>query len=98
MNVAVAKTRGENMEVINNTDKLLGDDLKYSIKKGSKLSIAASCFSIYAYEALLKELNQVDEVRFIFTSPAFVADSFKRKNVSSTYPNEVGKKFIWHRV
>ncbi|MUT65662.1 helicase-related protein [Paenibacillus sp. NEAU-GSW1] len=67
------------MEVINNIDQLLGDDLKQSIRKGSKLSIAASCFSIYAYEALMKELNQVDEVRFIFTSPTFVADSFKKE-------------------
>lgn len=67
------------MEVINNINQLLGDDLKISIQKGSKLSIAASCFSIYAYEALMKELNQVDEVRFIFTSPTFVADSFKKE-------------------
>jgi SNF2 family DNA or RNA helicase len=67
------------MEVINNIDKLLGDDLKHSLHKGSKLSIAASCFSIYAYEALMKELNQVDEVRFIFTSPTFVADSFNKQ-------------------
>ncbi|MEK4471785.1 helicase-related protein [Paenibacillus sp. FSL R7-0048] len=83
------------MEVINNTDKLLGDDLKYSIKKGSKLSIAASCFSIYAYEALLKELNQVDEVRFIFTSPAFVADSFKKEKREFYIPKRSREKSLY---
>lgn len=36
------------MELINNTTKTLKDDLSVEIKKGSKLSIAAACFSIYA--------------------------------------------------
>ncbi|WP_134686497.1 helicase-related protein [Brevibacillus migulae] len=67
------------MEIINNIEKLLGEDLKHTLKKGTKVSIAASCFSIYAYEALLKELNQVEEVRFIFTSPTFIADSVKKE-------------------
>lgn len=39
------------VDIINNTSKLLGDDLKTEIKEGSRLRIAASCFSIYAYEA-----------------------------------------------
>lgn len=42
------------MDIINNVQNLLGDDLKNTIEKGSKISIAASCFSIYAYEALKK--------------------------------------------
>jgi SNF2 family DNA or RNA helicase len=67
------------MEIINNIDQLLGDDLKHTLRKGTKMSIAASCFSIYAYEALIKELNQVEEVRFIFTSPTFIADSIKKE-------------------
>lgn len=67
------------MEVISNVDKLLGDDLKQTLKKSTKVSVAASCFSIYAYEALKKELEQIDEMRFIFTSPTFIADSFKKE-------------------
>ncbi len=50
------------MDIINNIDNLLGDDLKTSIKKNSKLSIVASCFSIYAYKALKKELESVREI------------------------------------
>lgn len=33
--------------------------------------MAAASFSIYAFEALQKELEKIDELRFIFTSPTF---------------------------
>ena len=36
------------MEIINNIDKTLKDDLLATIRDGSRLSIAASCFSLYA--------------------------------------------------
>ncbi|WP_054950737.1 phospholipase D-like domain-containing protein [Numidum massiliense] len=67
------------MEVFNNVEQLFGDDLKQTLQKKTKVSIAASCFSIYAYEALKNELEQIEEIRFIFTSPTFVADSFKKE-------------------
>lgn len=57
------------MELINNTTKTLKDDLSVEIKQGSKLSIAAACFSIYAFQELKAQLSQIDELRFIFTSP-----------------------------
>lgn len=75
------------MKLIDNVNNRLGDDLKESIKKGGKLSIAASSFSIYAYESLKKELESIDELRFIFTSPTFVEEKFKK---------EVPKFFIPH--
>lgn len=40
------------MELIDNINQLLGDNLKATLRPGSKVKIAASCFSIYAYEAL----------------------------------------------
>jgi hypothetical protein len=40
------------MEVIDNINNLLGDDLKRAMATGAKVRIAASCFSIYAFEAL----------------------------------------------
>src|SRR5690606_22662007 len=43
-----------------------------TITPGAKLKIAASCFSIYAFEALKKELGGIDSLEFIFTSPTFV--------------------------
>lgn len=75
------------MKLIDNVNNRLGDDLKASIKKGSKLSIAASSFSIYAYEALKKELEKVEELRFVFSSPTFMEENFKK---------DVPKFFIPH--
>lgn len=67
------------MELINNTTKTLKDDLSVEIKKGSKLSIAAACFSIYAFQELKKQLTSIEELRFIFTSPTFVAEKTKKE-------------------
>ena len=55
------------MKIIDNINSLLGDDLKKSLNKKSKLKIAASCFSIYAYEYLKFELAKIDSLQFIFT-------------------------------
>lgn len=67
------------MEIIDNINHLLGDNLKQTINPGSKLKIAASCFSIYAFEALKKELEGIDELEFIFTSPTFVPNEVTDK-------------------
>nr|WP_287148549.1 helicase-related protein [Halomonas sp.] len=58
--------------MIDNINRLLGDDLKATVTPGARLKIAASCFSIYAFEALKKELSGVDSLQFIFTAPTFV--------------------------
>jgi hypothetical protein len=60
------------MKIIDNTSQLLGDDLKSTIERGSRLKIAASCFSIYAFEALKSELSKVESLQFVFTAPTFV--------------------------
>ena len=53
------------MVIIDNVNQLLGDDLKQTLQHGSKLKIAASCFSIYAFEALRNELENLDKLEFI---------------------------------
>ena len=55
------------------------DDLKTTLNQGSKVSMAAASFSIYAFEALQKELEKVDELRFIFTSPTFNKERAKKQ-------------------
>ena len=67
------------MELIDNINKTLKEDLREQIQSGSKISIAASCFSIYAYQALKKELSKIDELRFIFTSPAFTSEKTSKE-------------------
>lgn len=59
------------MKIIDNVNEILGDDLKGEITPGAKVRIAASTFSIFAFDALRKELEQVGELEFIFTSPSF---------------------------
>lgn len=67
------------MELINNTTKTLKNDLSVEIQPGSKLSIAAACFSIYAFQELKEQLTKIDELRFIFTSPTFVKEKEKQE-------------------
>lgn len=67
------------MKIIDNINELLRDDLAATIKKGNKVCVAAACFSMYAYKELKKQLDSVDEFRFIFTSPTFVADKEKKQ-------------------
>lgn len=55
------------------------DDLKTKMSEGASLSIAAASFSIYAFEALKKEFESIDELRFIFTSPTFVKDKIRKE-------------------
>lgn len=54
-------------------------DLQSSIKKGSKLSIAAACFSIYAYQELKAQLDGIDQLHFIFTSPTFIPEKIPKE-------------------
>jgi hypothetical protein len=65
------------MKIIDNINVLLGNDIKNTIQSHAKLKIAASCFSIYAYEALKSELDEVESLEFIFTSPTFLPNQVK---------------------
>lgn len=63
------------MQILDNVTKTVKDDLAATISKGDKLSIAAACFSIYAYQALKEQLDGIDELRFVFTSPTFLKET-----------------------
>ena len=66
-------------KLINNINERVIDDLRGRLSAKSKVSIAAASFSIYAFEALKKELENVEELRFIFTSPTFVKDKAEKE-------------------
>lgn len=53
---------------------ILKDDLVSVLKTGGKLSVAASVFSMYAYRELREQLENLDEFRFVFTSPTFLKE------------------------
>lgn len=74
---------------IDNRTTLLGDDLKVELKKGSKIKIAASCFSMYAFNELKQELSNIEELQFLFTSPTFT-----KENVQENLKKEKREFFI----
>ncbi|MBE2906709.1 helicase-related protein [Anoxybacillus flavithermus] len=77
---------------------LVGDVLKKHMQKGSKLSVAAAHFTLYAFVELKKEFSQIEELRFIFTEPAFVrgdhlANEKIAKNETLLYGVEEEQKY-----
>lgn len=83
------------MEIIDNVNKTLKEDLTTEIHKGSKVSIAAACFSIYAFAELKKEFKNVDELRFIFTSPTFIKEKAKREKREFYIPRQEREKNLF---
>lgn len=87
------------MQLIDNTYNLWGDELKKSLHPGSKLKIAASYFSIYAFEALKKELSQIESLQFIFTKPAFVpndvTDKLRKEHREFYIPKKMREKNLY---
>ena len=67
------------VKIFDNVTEIVRDDMASTICKGSKVSIAAACFSMYAYKELKKQLEQVDECRFIFTSPTFITEKSEKQ-------------------
>ena len=67
------------VKVFDNINDIVRDDMISTINKGSKISIAAACFSIYAYEELKKQLESIDECRFIFTAPTFIKEKTEKQ-------------------
>ncbi|MBC5658873.1 DEAD/DEAH box helicase family protein [Anaerosacchariphilus sp. NSJ-68] len=67
------------MKILDNITNTVRDDLRVEIKRGSKISVAAACFSMYAYQELKKQLESVEEFRFIFTSPTFVKEKVEKQ-------------------
>ena len=83
------------MEVFNNTTKVVRDDLAKTIQNGSRVSVAAACFSIYAYQELKEQLESCEELRFIFTSPTFVAEKSPKEKREFYIPRLMREKSLY---
>lgn len=83
------------MENFNNKTKVVKDDLVKKIKSGSKVSVAASCFSLYAYQALKDELENCEEFRFIFSSPTFVTEKTPKERKEFYIPRLNREKSLY---
>lgn len=83
------------MEIFNNTTKAVKDDLIRTIQQGNRISIAAACFSIYAYQALKEQLEKCAGMRFIFTSPAFVPEKTQKERKEFYIPRLNREKILY---
>ena len=83
------------MEIFNNTTKVVRDDLEKIIQPGSRISIAAACFSIYAYQELKAQLEACEELRFIFTSPTFIAEKTQKERREFYIPRLKREKSLY---
>ncbi len=66
----------------------VGDFLCEKIQEGSELSIVSAYFTIYAYEALKDELDQIAHLRFLFGEPRFVKEVDPDKSNKKAYKIE----------
>ena len=83
------------MKHFDNITSKLKDDLTVEIKKNSKISIASAYFSIYAFQELKKQLEQIEELRFIFTSPTFIKDKTVKEKREFYIPRLDREKSIY---
>lgn len=75
--------------MFDNINTFVKDDLKQEIRSGSKVSIAAACFSIYAYQELKEQLSEISELRFIFTSPTFTTERAPKEKREFFIPRQM---------
>lgn len=64
-------------KILDNKSNFVYKELQESIKKGSKLSIISAYFSMYAYDKLKKDLDKIEKMRFIYTTPSFIKNNKK---------------------
>ncbi|MEA5144449.1 MAG: helicase-related protein [Candidatus Limiplasma sp.] len=62
------------MEIFDNVNRSVRDDFAKVCVPGSRISIAAACFSMYAYQELKEQLEGIEQLRFIFTAQTFTAE------------------------
>ena len=77
------------MKILDNINHTVREDLQDTMQKGSRVSIAAACFSIYAYQELKKQLERNFTFRRTQSAHSFASafwvSSF-RKRTSNSVP------------
>lgn len=82
------------MEIDNRTIKL-GEELKKELKTGCKVKMAAATFSMFAYQSLKEELEQIEELKFIFISPTFTTDELAKEYREYAIPKKKRESSIF---
>lgn len=63
----------------------IGDFLCEKIKDNSKLSFVSAYFTIYAYDKLRDELDNIESLDFLFGEPRFITSLDPDKNISKSF-------------
>lgn len=79
------------MKLLDNIVCKVGDDIASQLRPGSRVSMATTCFSYYAYEALKSQLESIESFRFIFTTPSFVKDVPEQQRRQFYIPSNLEK-------
>lgn len=66
----------------------VADFLAAKITSSSRLSVVSAYFTIYAYEALSKELDQIEHLNFLFGEPRFIASLDPEKTDKKSFQIE----------
>lgn len=105
----MAATSGQNHHGIkdNHNHGRVADFLTDKIAQGSRLSVVSAYFTIYAYEALSKELDGIESLRFLFGEPRFIKSldpektdkkAFKIEDEGLALTNRLDVHILWDTV
>ena len=72
------------MQVFDNVNKIVKDDLEITIDRGSKLSVAAACFSDTISDKVVKEIAKRQPLRAVFRDSSF-SSSPEKINVEEIF-------------
>lgn len=65
--------------VFDNRASIVKDDLVSKISSGDRIAVAASTFSLYAYQELKEQLESLEDFRFIYVAPTFLAEKTSKE-------------------
>jgi SNF2 family DNA or RNA helicase len=82
----------------NNGRGCVGDFLKEKVSTGSRLSVVSAYFTIYAFEALASQLQQIEGMEFLFGEPRFLRSLDPNKNDRKSFHIEEKGLTVAHQL
>lgn len=73
----------------------VADFLIEKISEESELSVVSAYFTIYAYEALAEQLDQISNLRFLFGEPSFITSLDPDKTDKKSFKFEKVRNKLW---
>lgn len=77
---------------------VVADYLRAKIQSGSRLSVVSAYFTIFAYDALRENLDQIDHLDFLFGEPRFIKSLDPEKTATKTFVLDVNGLQLTNRL